>query len=161
MPKREIKSSRLKFLGYLAGSLTFVGLIVWMFNEGVDDTRRTWFWFGLLFFGLCSIVFLGMIIRPMSLLLDGEGFTLSGGLIRSPKKVRWKDIGEFYVYRVPRSGTMVGYNFRPGARPESVMLELNRKLGAEAALPSGWPMSAEQMVDELNAFRAQALSASS
>ena len=155
---REIGSSRLKFVSYLAISLAFVGLTVWLIKDGNSDEHASWAWFGLSFFGLCSSVFVWLLIRPQRLLLDREGFTLLGGFIRSPKQVKWKDISEFFVYDLPRGGAMIGYNFRPGSHPGSALIKLNRRFGAEAALPRGWPMSLDEMVEELNDYRARALS---
>ena len=37
------------------------------------------------------------------------------------------------------------------------MRAITRSLGADAALPKGWPMSPDAMVEQLNTFRAQVL----
>jgi hypothetical protein len=37
------------------------------------------------------------------------------------------------------------------------MGRIARRFGADAALPKGWPMSPDAMVEHLNAVRAQAL----
>ena len=121
------------------------------------ETDPTWAWISIFFFGLCSCVFAFLLFRPQRLLLNHEGFTLSGGLVRSPKQVHWHDIEEFYLLSLPRGGGIIGYNFKPGARPQSLMLKLNRGFGAEAGLPRGWTASSEEMVEELNEYRNEVL----
>jgi hypothetical protein len=116
-----------------------------------------WAWVGLAFFGLGALIFLWVLIRPQRLLLDAEGFTVTGGLTRSPKKERWADTTEFFVYRLPRGGRMIGYDYRPGAARHPRMAAFNRRFGAEAALSKGWPKSPEVMAEELNADRFRAI----
>ncbi|MNF09851.1 hypothetical protein D3C80_2106200 [compost metagenome] len=69
----------------------------------------------------------------------------------------WREVDPFFEYRLPRGGTLIGYNFAPSARKASALIRVNRFLGAEAALPKGWPGSSEEMVERLNAYRAKAL----
>ena len=151
----EIVGSRWKAALYLTASLAFAAGGLLMLND--PEESRTAAMLCLVFFGLGALVFLLMLIRPQRLALDGQGFTLSGGLVRSPKLVRWRDIEPFFVYRLPRAGKMIGYNFRPGVKPDTAMRAIARRLGADAALPKGWPMSPDAMVEHLNAFRAQVL----
>lgn len=150
----EIHGSYWKNGLYLAISLVFVvgGLAMLRDPEAVGAA-----WLCLIFFGLGAVVFLWMLVRPQRLILDSQGFTLCGGLVRSPKLVRWRDVEPFFVYRLPRAGKMIGYNYRPGAGPDSMLARINRRLGADCALPKGWPMSPEAMVEQLNACRARAL----
>ncbi len=92
-------------------------------------------WFILLFFGLSIPVFGWTLIRPQRLTLDEQGFVLSGGMVRSPRQVRWSDVRGFFVYRLPRGGKMIDYNYAEGARPASLLSGVNHHLGADAALP--------------------------
>jgi hypothetical protein len=151
----EIVGSRWKIALYLAVSLGFVAIGVLMLGDPEEAAWKALL--GLGFFGLCALIFLWLLIRPQRLLLDGQGFTIGGGLVRSPKLVRWRDIEPFFVYRLPKGGKMVGYNYRPGARSDGMLAQISRRLGADGALPKGWPMSPEALVDDLNAFRARAL----
>jgi hypothetical protein len=114
-------------------------------------------WLGVGFFGLCSALFLCLLVRPQVLILDQTGFTLTGGLIWSPRKVAWRDAQEFFVYQLPRGGKMIGFNFQSGA--ETPWRRFNRNFGAEGTLPKLWTESPEQMVEELNAYRSRALAA--
>jgi hypothetical protein len=151
----EIVGARWKAALYLTASLAFTAGGVMMLND--PEESRAAAMLCLIVFGLAAVVFLLLLIRPQRLALSTEGFVLSGGLVRSPKLVRWREIEPFFVYRLPRAGKMIGYNYSPGVRPESIMGRIARRLGADAALPKGWPMSPEAMVEHLNAVRAQAL----
>jgi hypothetical protein len=114
-------------------------------------------WFGIAFFGLCALVSARLIVRPQVLLLDGEGFTLDGGLVRSARKIGWRDIEGFFVYRLPKGGKTIGYNYEPAAGKDSLLIQINRAFGSDGALPKAWSGSPESMADELNDYRLQAL----
>lgn len=154
MGATEISVSRWKIALYLAISLGFVAIALLMVQHPDEEVWKAQL--GLGFFGLCSLIFAWLLIRPQRLVLDSQGFTLEGGLVRNPKKVYWRDIDEFLVYRLPRAGKMIGYNYKPGVRQDSALARITRKFGADAALPKGWPMSPEKMVAELNTWRLQA-----
>ena len=151
----EISMSRWKMAFYFGVCLSiFLFALSLLQNPERDAWKRQ---LVLAFFGLGAIVAIRMLIRPLRLLLDDEGFTLLGGYVWSPKKTSWRDIDDFFVYRVRRGGKMIGYNYRPEARPVSPLLRLSRLTGADGALPGGWVRSPEQVVDELNAYRLRAL----
>lgn len=153
---RIIRGSRGKTSAYLLGSLAFVGTAIWLLNQ--PTVESVWLWPCLAFFGLGALVFTWLLIRPQVLILDASGFKLSGGLIRSPKYIPWRDVQGFFVYRLPVAGSnLVGYNFEPDARKDASIIRWNRRLGADDALPDGWSLSAEKMAEELNAYRLQAL----
>ena len=150
MEVEEIKSSRGKTVFFLMISMALASIFVMNPSETAADSYNSFL--GVAFFGLGSVIFVFLLIHPQRLLLSPTGFQVSGGLIRSPKHVLWHEVGPFFVYY-----GMVGYDFVPGARQDSALIRLNRLLGAEAALPKGWPESAERMVERLNAFRDKAL----
>jgi len=120
-------------------------------------TSVAWGWAGVTFFGLGVVVFLWLLIRPQVLILDSGGFTVDGGLIRTPKRVAWRDVQGFGVIHAGRGAKMVGYNFEPHAKPKSLLTRINRSFGADAALPQGWQISAEQLAADLNVYRIQAM----
>lgn len=151
MNTHEIAASRRKTIIYLAVSLAFVaiGLMVLQSSDGNDGKLR----FALVFFGVCAASFAWLLIRPQRLLLDEHGFTVLGGFVWSPKRVYWHDIDEFFVYRLPRGGKMIGYNFKRSAVRVTSAVYLARQFGADGALPKGWHQSPESMVEKLNAYR--------
>jgi hypothetical protein len=140
---------------YLLLSLAFVAGGVLIVR---DPSSGAGGWLCMTFFGLCAVVFAIQLIRPQVLTLDIDGFTLDGGLVWSPKTVLWRDVQGFFVYRLPRGGKMIGYNWEPGAKKDTAARRLVRAFGADGALPKGWPGSPEQMVEDLNAYRLWALS---
>ena len=152
-----IRASSGKTLLMLLASLVFVlGSALMIYVSKDDDT--TGLWWCMAFFGPCALVFAWLLVRPQMLVLNGQGFILGGGLVRSPKLVPWKDIeGFFVVHRRRRIGDMIGYNFAPGVKKSSVMRSVTKSLGAEAALPQGWTLSPEEMVVLLNEYRRRAL----
>lgn len=153
---RTIRGSRGKTSVYLLGSLSFVATGIWLLRQ--PQAEILWAWLCVAFFGLGALVFAWLLVRPQVLILDGGGFKLDGGLVRSPKQIPWQDVQGFFVYRLPvGGGKMVGYNFEPTAGKNSSLIRWNRRLGADGALPEGWPLSAEKMAEELNAYRLQAL----
>jgi hypothetical protein len=153
---RIIKGSRGKSSLYLVGSLIFVLIGSQMVEDAKANNGVGWLC--ITFFSLCTLVSAWLIIRPQVLLLDGEGFSLDGGLVRSAKKIGWRDVQGFFVYRLPRGGKMIGYNYDPTAGNDSWLIGINRGFGAEGALPKGWSGSPERMAEELNDYRQQALS---
>lgn len=155
MEVEEIKSSRGKTVLFLLISLAFVSISVAIPSETAVESYNSWF--AGAFFGLCSVVFAFLLIRPQRLLLAPTGFTVTGGLVRSPKQVLWHDVNPLFVFRLGRGGKMIGYNFAPGARKDSTLIRVNRFVGAEGALPQGWPGSPDRMVERINAYRALAL----
>lgn len=155
MEVEEIKSSRGKTVLVLLISLAFVSISVAIPSEAASESYKSWL--AGAFFGLCSVVFAFLLVRPQRLLLTPTGFTVAGGLVRSPKQILWRDVSPLFVYRLARGGKMIGYNFAPGARKDSTLIRVNRFAGAEGALPKGWPGSPERMVERINAYRAQAL----
>jgi len=155
MPTTEITTSRWKIAVFLGGSLAFVAIAFWLLQH---PTQNAWkLKLGFVFFGLCAALFVGLLINPQRLVLDHEGFTILGGFVRSPKKIQWRDIDGFFVYRLPRGGKMIGFNYKAGASPRPRLARFNRAFGAEGALPKGWPQSPEALAAQLNAYRAQAL----
>jgi hypothetical protein len=151
-----IRASRGKTVLMLLASLVFVLGSAFMIYVSKDDDT-TVLWLCIAFFGPCALVFAWLLVRPQMLVLNGQGFILGGGLVRSPKLVRWQDIEGFHVYDLPRAGEMIGYNFAPGVKKSSVMRSITKSLGAEAALPKGWPFSPEDMAVLLNEYRRRAM----
>ena len=156
MEVKVIQGSRGKVFFYIAISLVFSIGSLTLFQG--DHSVGAWkLWLGGLFFGLGSIVFTILLIRPQRLVLDRTGFSLEGGLAMSLKKVAWSDIDAFFVWRLPRGGDSVGYRYRPDAKNVPKMVNVNRAFGADGALPRAWPMGPNALVAELNAYRERAL----
>ncbi|MGV1769495.1 hypothetical protein ACQZ6B_04885 [Agrobacterium vitis] len=158
MHSKEIRQSNLKVLCFLVGSLTFVALSFYILGPGTSSLFR---WLGIGFFGFCAFMFAILIFRPQRLLLDHSGFEIVGGFVPRRKEY-WVNVSDFFVYRLPRGGKQIGYNYVPGFSKNSSWPAFNRSwralnrrsFGAEAAIPNIWSLKPELVVQELNEFRA-------
>ncbi|TIU30991.1 MAG: hypothetical protein E5W38_17475 [Mesorhizobium sp.] len=152
-----IKGSRTKGLLCLVPSAAFVWLGAYLIRDYMNKPIFAALKMivagslGISFFGLCSLIFAWLIIRPHFLILDGGGFTVGGGLIRTPFKIAWQDVQGFHIRRQRRSKA-VGFRFEPSAKPRS-----DGRPRIEGGLPRGWRLSTEKMVETLNSYRLQAL----
>jgi len=150
-----ITGSRAKTAIYLAISIVFVAVGVLMVGHPSGAKDLIYSWLSIVFFGLGVVVFGWLLVRPQVLQLDSEGFSLGGGLVRTPRKTRWRDVQAFFVFRLPRGGKMIGFNYEPGRRPS--LASVSRRFGADGGLPKSWPKSPEAMADILNGYRERAL----
>lgn len=68
----------------------------------------------------------------------------------------WCDVDSFFIYRLPKGGKMIGFNFKPGPPGIPSLVKIARLLGAEAAFPTGWKLQNEKVVELLNTYRLHA-----
>jgi hypothetical protein len=150
---RTIKASLFKASLQLVMSLVFVAVGLMIVRIDPVGLMGLAGWLVLLFSGLGAAIFVVLLVRRRSLELDAKGFTLRGGLIRFPRKVLWRDIEPFFLYRLPKGGKMIGYKFVPASRKEMALERAADSLEADDAMLDEWPRSPEKMVEELNAYR--------
>lgn len=156
MERKEILQSKIKPYFFLAGSLAFVAL--GGFDFFVSAEPSTTLWACLIFFGLCSLVFVVIILRPQKLVLDQSGFRLVGGLVRRHKKVPWSVVDHFFVCHLPRGGKQIGFKYGSEVLEYRSWRAFSKATnGVEAAIPGIWAMAPELIVQELNDFRRRAL----
>lgn len=148
MEPRAITASAGKDLLLLAVSSAFVAVFVYLAWQG--DTSATTL-LGGGFFLLGVVVSGWTLLRPFTLVLDDQGWTLSGGTTRKPLRMAWSDLSEVFVYRVPKGGTMIGYNVKEYARTPG--MTLSRALGADGAIPGSWPMKKAELAALLEQYR--------
>ena len=159
MEPESITESRLKIVIYLAVCAGFVALgVVGLTHPSANSPLdRNFAWLPIVFFGLGVPVFCWMLVRPQTLKLDVEGFTLDGGFARKPYRVFWRDIEPFFVFKMSRGGAMAGFNYLSGRRPQTALSAMSHNLGADGALPKAWTLSTEALVAKLNDYRDRAL----
>jgi hypothetical protein len=157
MEPLTITGSRLNAALYLVLSLVFLAGGVWLVGQAVQVKDLVFGWLSIALFGLAALVFVWLLVRPQVLRLDAEGFSLQGGLVRSPKLTRWRDVQPFFVFHLPRGGKMIGFNYIQDRAPSTTLAFVSGLAGAEAGLPKGWPKSPEAMVAVLNDYRERAL----
>jgi hypothetical protein len=153
MMETEIVSSRRKTVLLLLFSLGFVAIS--MFLPGPPDSGLLW---SGVFFSVCSTVFIGLLIRPQRLVIDKSGFTLAGGLIRSPRKVEWQDLEGFFVVHVAHGAKLIGFNYSNNAVGRRRGTEFSRRVaGCDGAIPGVWPGGEAAVVDQLNGYLTRAI----
>ena len=152
MQVQEIKSSLWKSALTLIGSLALTVLCAALSSSG-----NFIIWFGVAFFGLGSIISVFMLVRPQRLLLTPSGFSVVGGLSRSPKETLWSEVSPFFVFDLPKGGKMIGFNYTSEAQKNSILVRLSQSIGADGGLPTGWTQSPEKIVVHLNSYRAKVL----
>ena len=150
---QTITTSRTKTILYLLVSAAFTVVGVSM-AQHPESQRDFWGgWFCAILFGLSCLLFVWQLIRPQTLRFDADGLTLDGGLARRPTRELWRDVAGFFVYRGPRGAKLIGYNYKSGRAPPGKLTTLARSIGAEGGLPGGWPMSPDELVQLLEAYR--------
>jgi hypothetical protein len=86
-----------------------------------------------------------------SLTLDEEGFHITGLFRRT--SYRWDEIEEFGVYSPTPKKQMVGFNFLPGRRTKSMLMQKSREeLGYEAGLGDAYGLNPEQFAEMMNGY---------
>jgi hypothetical protein len=155
---RVIRASRLKLAPELVKCLVIMAVGVLMIRIDPAGLLGLVGWLVLLFFGLVATLHAIRLVRPRALELDAQGFTL-GVLLNGPaRKMLWRDIDRFFVYRPPESRRkMIGYRIAPASRQDSGLEAEADGFEADAALLHEWPGSPEKMVETLNAYRRWAL----
>lgn len=157
MDRTEIIGSRGKTFIFLVGSIAAVAIALFL-GKNDQDSGLKW---AAAFFSVCSATFAWTLIRPQKLILEPDGFSLAGGIMRKPYKVPWRDVSGFFVVSVARGTKMVGYNFTPDAASRRRGPGIARRIsGADGGLHGIWPPSTANIVDELNDYRQKALSKS-
>ena len=153
MDEVRITQSRTKVVLLLAGSLAFVAAYALLPDP--DHTLPVW---GGWFFGLCALVAAVLFLRPRALTLDEEGFSISGGLIRTPRKTAWKDVTGFFPISPAAGSSIVGFNYSADAasKPRGTWVAKHLS-GADAGISGGWSCSTVDLARQLNAYRDRAL----
>jgi hypothetical protein len=142
----ELKQSNRKWGLLLLLSLGFTAGGIWMLTDGVSSG-----WLVAGFFGLCALISVGVLLRPVCLVLSPDGFTVKG--VGKARALRWADIEEFFPAAVGAT-TQVAWTFRASHADHAAIRRLNRMIGLpEAALGDTFGMTAEELADVMNAWR--------
>lgn len=169
-PERYVTSARKVCLMLLFGCVLAAGFYyvtgAHVLVRYMIETRGSGDWLfttggliGVVFFGAPLLRLLWLLLRPYKLLLDDQGFTLSGGTSLKPQKTAWRDVERIYVRndsnffdRLFASVYVAGPSFKRSTFT-SLFLEPDK------ALPDLWTLSAPELEQRLNAYRARALAA--
>jgi len=145
-----LRPSRAKNLLLLAVSAAFTAGGATMIRDS-----RSMGWFVLVFFGLCSIIFMILLLPNSSYLrLTRDGLE-TRSLFRS-SKLQWADVASFRAGRIGLNA-MVLVEYAPSYRRARTGRAVATALaGAEGALPDTYGRSAKALAGLLNEWRARA-----
>ncbi len=148
----ELRPGGLKWLGVFAISTTFVAIAIWI---GPRDPVLFWACGG--FFLLCALVALSQMSGIGSrLLLDAEGFTCTT-LFKSFRR-KWVECSPFAPIQAGPN-RMVGFAAAQDIAAHPKLAAVAEAMtGAPGALPDTFGLSASELSELMNAFRARALS---
>lgn len=146
-----LKPSRLRWLFVFLIGAGFVTGIAWLGPE--KDPLL--FWGGGAFFFVVALVALPPVLgRGGDLTLDREGFTCRT-LFRSFRR-RWAECSAFYPVGVGFR-KFVGFSAQPDEAAHPNLAAVNRSMiGASGMLPDTFGLSADDLCDLLNRYRARA-----
>jgi hypothetical protein len=147
-----LRPSRLKVTALIVLSVVFVVVGIMMVRSGGATAVKGWF--GLIFFGLMGIVFVGMLLPGSCYLrLDPNGFTMC--TLYRKSFTPWSKVRNFGVTRVWRR--VVGVNLEPDASIGTGIRRVNRVIaGYDNALPDTYGMKVEALAELMNQALAQA-----
>ena len=137
----------MKLAMYLAGSLVFVMGGIWGVKQG-----QPILWVPIVFFGLCSLVFLVQLHpESSSLTLTPEKFVVRS-LFRSYEHT-WDEVDHFFPKNIASNKT-VAFSYAPEYTGQQQARKISSKIaGAEAALPDTFGMKPDELASMLNAWK--------
>ncbi|AWI26775.1 STM3941 family protein [Flavobacterium pallidum] len=109
-------------------------------------------WFGIVFFGLCSLVFIiQMVPGSTELTLSGEGFEMTS-LFRK-NLIKWKDVKTFEVGNILRNKTVM-FDYVDQHNEYNTGKSVAKRLsGSHAALPTTYGLKADELLDIMNTWK--------
>jgi hypothetical protein len=148
-------ASRVKSAVLTLCSTAFVVLGLFMIHQ--RDLRPQFAgWLSILFFGACSILWLGGIVVPTRLIITAEGFSVKR-LLFPERKYAWEKIDRLWAMQRPIAPMVVWtYKERPKllARGKSAVGQPN---GYDGGLSPVWRISAAHLAAKLKAQRTRNL----
>ena len=142
--------SKAKYLLMLSGSLLFTAVGVWMAYDGEWKGH-----FVYLFFGLCSVVSVSMLLPNASYLKLRDDEFESGHIFRK-HCVKWEDVKNFEIWTYShRHGSIeqVGWNYKEGVEV-SKFVRIARRAGIDDCLADTYGMNTEELLSLMNEYLA-------
>lgn len=153
LPDRmELKPNRLSWLFTFLISVGFVCIAIWL---GPNEDPMLFYGAGG-FFLLCALISAPLMLGVGSrLILERNSFTCRT-LFRSFTR-RWRECSDFHPVQAG-TRSMVGFTTQQDELAHPNLAAVNRAVqGASGALPETFGISAEELADLMNRFRARAL----
>jgi hypothetical protein len=146
--------SRTKWILFLAGSVTFVAVEVWLLATQRDNSAITWF--GVFGFAAASIVFAtNLIPGSSSLTLDMDGFKIKQ--FYKVRRTPWQNVTNIHAGNIPPSILKtVRYN-DSGLSVRKLARLGTAALGYNAILPDTYGMTADELAVLMTKWRERSL----
>jgi hypothetical protein len=156
----SLRSGRKRNLIMAFGSAGFTFGIGALLQRGdVELSTRIMLWAGVLLFGGGALLLVVMAFKGASLTLSAGELTLT--TLRRSQIMRWDDLSDFSVARVPPAGhMMVAFDYAPASG--TGLASANRRLiGRNSALPDQFDLAPPELAALLTRWRERALAAAS
>lgn len=154
MEPRTITESRVKIAGYLLLLAGMLALGAYVVKHSHTQSEVCLGWFCVVFFVLGMAAVAWRLIRPQTLRLDADGFTLAGGILRRPHRFFWRDVDRFFL--VGTGTKIAAFKYKLGHVPPGLLESLNRTIGVDGTLQRGWTLPSKDLVNLLNTYRERA-----
>ena len=107
-------------------------------------------WLSVLLFGPCGILLAIGLVRPPTLVLTPQGFTLTAW----PRRVAvsWTSLCQVFLLEAGRVGS-VNWRLYDDAPERGAVSDFSRKAGSDGSAGGGWAMSPQQVVNTMEDFR--------
>lgn len=149
MTERVIVASRAKIGLFVALSLVFVAIGVWMVQSNESPKTLIFGWAAIGFFGVVGIPALALqLIKPPRLILGPEALVMEQTFGKTTR-LAWADIDEFVLWSFRRS-SQVAFRYKEGRRPNTLAQNLIGGMGIDGALGTAWPIRPEALCQLLN-----------
>jgi hypothetical protein len=150
-----LRSHRLKHVLLIMGSVIFSVLCLWLLQtEKPSFFPSLALMASVIFFGLCGLVLLPILILGQHLELTEDGFAY--GYPGRRRFVAWNDVSEFEIVLVNSSGARLVV-FDQTRRGDNSLYSPNARLiGHTSALPQTYGLSAQELTKLLNKWRKRA-----
>jgi len=133
--------------------LLLISVAMFAVGGSILDASPVFGWLCIVLFAFIGLLSAVLVLRPQTLRLDAQGFTISGGPLLKPATTLWRDVTEFFVFNMPSGGTLPGYNFQPHYTRNARLRRINSKLGAESTVAGRWKISTEELTAALENYR--------
>lgn len=133
------------------GSLAFLAGGFYLVQHPTADTNILWVWVGILFFGLCAVLFSLELVTPTLSYIElaRDGFRVAFAFRGRPMMTPWNEVANIEVYRW---WPYHGLGWRYGVRVSSVSFGTSTTISPRIY---GW--NAEELAALMNRFRDRAL----
>lgn len=150
-PPVIIRASRTRGLWLMIGSGAFVAIALMPLASGGSEGPLV---FPLVFFGLCGLIGLCLLISPSRLEISPSGITQT--VLWRTARFAWSDVHAFRPATIGLTNKTVGFDYLVERPSRGGLRRLNSAIaGVQGSLAAGWEIKPEPLADLLNQAREQ------